>query len=237
MGEGEVYPQARTCIANILWNRREEASDFLLLYAVKYLIHRPGNIATREMINSVFERLLGSSFEKDLLFDAMEYGTDNGLFHVEAAPGAEKLVLTPRAFQTYEMLGETSLAFGLFHDDIHQTLTSAGTARRPLMRLRGAEEGFARQSRLIGELWDAEARLRDAFVTNGAPEAGSAYFGTTFESARMRQAVRNSADAFFHVQGSPGRVLPEAVLVALNALEMKQIPRDLKDGAVLVSDA
>jgi hypothetical protein len=225
MGEGDVYPQKNTCLANLLWNTREESSDFLLLYTIKYLRERtPDTGAHRDSIFGIFDKCLGTAYDADVLNEVYEYGVQQGLLHVEKTPATERITLTPRAKQLYELLGDTTLLLSQYSDDICQE-TKGGRAPKPSMHVGSATESFVQIARLIAVLWDSEATLRNTMAGNRVPEAGSPYFGTIFECARLRGAFKKSIDAYY-----PSRAArPESIGLALQQLALLSIPRALTE--------
>lgn len=221
MGEGDVYPQKRTCLANILWNTREPVSDLLLLYVIKYLQHRNNDSATSQQLVSAFQRLLGSAFDQHVFAEELEYGLNHGLLHNELSGTGIRITVTPRAKELYVMLEDSTLLLECFRDDISQPLKS-GRIAKATMTL-GAVDRFVAVAGLIRASWESETRLRSVFSTNGASESGSSYFGSTFESARMRTAFLNSVQAFF----SKSADLPTSVSVAVDSLRGLSVPHDL----------
>ena len=148
MGEGEVYPQKNTCLSNLLWNTREETSDFILIYIIKYLLHKPNHTATKTAIFGVFEKCLGTAYDADVFNEVYEYAVNHGLLHLEKSPETERLTLSPRSTQLYELLGDTTLLLAQYSDDLCQE-TKGGRPPKPNMHLGSATESFLQIGKLI----------------------------------------------------------------------------------------
>ncbi|MBL8237809.1 MAG: hypothetical protein JNM66_10350 [Bryobacterales bacterium] len=223
VGDGEVYPQRRTCLVNLLYNTRAPSSDMLLLYILKYLQHSNHETALENRISESFARLLGSAFDEFVFNELMEYASLKGLIHRELTGTCVRLTLTPRAKELHAMLEESSLLLEMFRDDVWQT-TPRGRPLKPTLSLWNFHDRFTAVALFITSLWDAETKLRLCFESNGASESGSSYFGMDFEADRMRTGFNRSVSSFYLPHGDP----PEPVRLATERLSALVLPRDLQ---------
>ena len=224
MGEGEVYPQRRTCLANLLHNTREQGSDLLLLYITKFLHLQPRRSATVNEISAEFKRLLGTSFIDRVFQELLDYGISQGLVHEELTRGGIRISETVRARELYAMLDGSSLLLELYRDDICQPLHH-GRPQKTTMALMGAGERFVAVATLITQLWEAETRLRVTFGKFGDGEGGSSVFGNIFECARLRSGFGKSVDAFY----PPDRFeVPVGVSTAVEGLRRLEVPQEMQ---------
>lgn len=77
MGASNVYTGLQTCLVNILWNTREQNSDIVVLYIVKFFLCRSNQPISLPDLHKSLTSLLWEQFSPDLLHELVRYAKDN----------------------------------------------------------------------------------------------------------------------------------------------------------------
>ena len=224
MGSHNIYTGRDTCIANILWNTREENSDLILIYVIKYLLNKSNQPAARADMQKSILGLLWDGYPADVLQEIVDYAVENSIIFSEDTANGEWLRVSPRGQELYTMLGESTILLEMFRDDICLPPKGSRPAR-PTRLHTGAADAFCAVAELIESLWTSESTIRSQAAIRQATEFGSAYFGIAFECSRFRSAFERSMAAFY--QDSDRAKWPPTVGRAMFRLSQLAVPEGL----------